>query len=336
MSNLVNDPSNKKARLGRGLGSLLGENKNESVFEQKPKPAPHPVAQPAATKSAAPTVNEELKANPAPAIDPESKVWKLAVDKLQPSAFQPRTTFEKVALEELSQSIKASGMIQPITVRRLDAQKFEIIAGERRWRAAQMAGLHEVPVLIKTLTNKEALEIAIVENVQREDLNPIEEAEAYSRLMAEFSLTQQQTAERVGKERATVANSLRLLQLGAEVRQMLLKNELSAGHAKVLLSLENPKDQLAFAKKAVDQKMSVRQLEKLVKNKGQAEPAVRSTFDSNITDRLISGLSDELQKLLGTKVQIDYKNSKGKISIQFYSDEELTQLVERLKEGCQN
>lgn len=334
MSDLTSDSSNKKGRLGRGLGSLLGESQSGDSVEAKGRTPSHLTGGPIA-----PSIfkSEEAVKTTAPTapVDPESKVWKIAIDKLQASAFQPRRVFEKTALEELAQSLKTSGMIQPITVRRLNAQKFEIIAGERRWRAAQLAGLHEVPVLIKTLTNKEALEIAIVENVQREDLNPIEEAEAYSRLMAEFHLTQQQTAERVGKERATVANSLRLLQLGPEVRQMVLKNEITAGHAKVLLSLDDAKDQLVLAKKTVEQKMSVRQLEKLVKTKAANDNTEKPSFDSNLTGRLISGLSEELQKLLGTKVQIDYNNSKGKIAIHFYSDEELTQLVERLKEGCQ-
>ena len=198
--------------------------------------------------------------------------------------------------------------------------------------------MHEVPVILRNFNDKEALELAIVENVQREDLNPIEEAEGYSRLITEFKLSQQQVAEKVGKDRATVANAVRLLSLPVEVKEMISANELSVGHAKVLLGLPEPKKQIEFAKKVINEKIAVRKLEKMVqavvKGADETEEAV-SGFDSNVTQRLISGLSEELQKMLGTKVTIDYSNSKGKISIHFYSDDELTNLVDRLKEGWQ-
>ncbi|WP_374031619.1 ParB/RepB/Spo0J family partition protein [Bdellovibrio bacteriovorus] len=336
MSDIAVESSNKKKGLGRGLGSLLG--------------GPAPEQAPAAPKApAATSINNTVATTPAPAaapqtatpvappVDPESKIWKVGIDKLSPGQYQPRRTFEKEPLQELAQSIKENGILQPIVARRTTSGKLEIVAGERRWRASQLAGLHEVPVILKNYDDKQALELAIVENIQREDLNPIEEAEGYSRLISEFKLSQQQVAEKVGRDRATVANAVRLLSLPDSVKEMISGNELSVGHAKVLLSLQDPKKQIEFAKKVVNEKIAVRKLEKMVQAvvKGHEEVEEAPTFDSNVTQRLISGLSDELQKMLGTKVNIDYANSKGKISIHFYSDDELTNLVDRLKEGWQ-
>lgn len=324
MSNLINDSSNKKKSLGRGLGSLLGD--PATVGTQSVK----------APTSVATTMNRP-EAPPAPAIPAEARVWQVSIDKLRPSVYQPRSHFEKSKLEELSQSIKGSGILQPIVARKLANGSFEIIAGERRWRAAQLAGLHEVPVILKTLGDRETLELALIENVQREDLNPMEEAEAYSRLAQEFNLTQQQVAEKVGKERATVANAIRLLQLPEEVRDMISTQQITTGHAKVLLALPQPKDQTKWAKKVRDENLTVRKLEKFVQEALVPEKKAPATgsLDTNVTQRLITGLSEELQKLLSTKVTIDYSNSKGKISIHFYSDDELSQLIEKVKQGCQ-
>ena len=237
----------------------------------------------------------------------------------------------------MAQSIKENGILQPIVARRTASGKLEIVAGERRWRAAQMAAMHEVPVILKNFNDKEALELAIVENIQREDLSPLEEAEGYSRLISEFKLSQQQVAEKVGKDRATVANAVRLLALPEEIKNMIAANTLTVGHAKVLLGLPEPKKQIEFAKKVIQEKIAVRKLEKMVQAvlKGNEESLEVKTPEESVTQRLMSGLGDELQKLLGTKVNIDYSNSKGKISIHFYSDDELTNLVERLKEGWQ-
>ncbi len=353
MSDLSSENPNKKPRLGRGLGSLLGGAQSSlgapekaPTNQQAPSSARKVNTQtaplntqaspsPSAATPAAPAAGAQ--AQPQPTVPPDARIWKIAVDKLAPSAYQPRTHFEKEALEELSASIRQNGILQPIVARRLPTGKFEIIAGERRWRAAQLAGLHEVPVILKVLENQAALELAIIENIQREDLNPIEEGEAYQRLAQEFRLTQQQVAEKVGKDRATVANAMRLLALPPQIRQMVVESEISAGHAKVLLSLTNPAAQLEIAKKISQQKLSVRQLEKLVaaeaagKNSEQDDSLKKP--ESGVTQKLIAGLTDELQKALGTKVSIDYLNSKGRISIQFYSDAELTQIVDRLKES---
>jgi ParB family chromosome partitioning protein len=326
MSELSNDLSNKKRNLGRGLGSLLGGSADALS-------APNIPTNPASAATAKAALPTSMTAPAAPQIAPEARIWQVAIDKLSQGQFQPRTHFEKEKLQELAQSIKENGILQPIVARKLSSGKFEIIAGERRWRAAQLAGLHEVPVILKNLEDQQTLELAIIENIQREDLNAIEEAEAYARLAGEFKLTQQQIAEKVGKERATVANSLRLLQLPQQVREMIVRNEISQGHAKVLLSLPDATQQLELARKVMTQKLSVRQLEKMAAKKPEADASVETqkTMDSNVTQRLISGLAEEVQKILGTKVSIDYLNSKGKISIHFYSDDELTEIVNRLK-----
>ena len=314
MSDIIVDNQNKKKALGRGLGSLLGGmTQPESSTEKQ----------------------NNMQTNQPQAIVTEGKVWQVAIDKLHAGAFQPRLHFKKESLDELAQSIRSNGILQPITVRKSSQQtKFEIIAGERRWRAAQIAGLHEVPVLIKNYTDKESLELAIIENVQREDLDPIEEAEAYFRLAQEFQLSQQQISEKVGKERATVANALRLLSLPVEVKAMVSKKEISVGHAKALLTFSDADHIIKFAKRVHQEKMSVRQLEKLVQNlKSNTTSESRAkAVEQNVTQGLIKGLSEELHKCLGTKVNIDYANSKGKISIYFYSDDELTQIIDRLKE----
>ena len=331
MSEIIIESSNKKKGLGRGLGSLLGG--PETSAPTKTSAVSSVSSAQAATENI--QSSTQISQPIAPPVDPESKIWKVAIDKLQPGQFQPRKTFEKETLQELAQSIKENGILQPIIARRTASGKLEIIAGERRWRASQLAGMHEVPVILRSFNDKEALELAIVENIQREDLNAIEEAEGYSRLITEFKLSQQQVAEKVGRDRATVANAVRLLSLPLDVKEMIAKNELSVGHAKVLLSLSDPKKQSDLAKKVLKEKIAVRKLEKMVQAllKGQGDEATENNFDSNVTQRLIDGLGDELQKILGTKVNIDYSNSKGKISIHFYSDDELTNMVDRLKDG---
>lgn len=316
----------QKRGLGRGLGSLLGSGNTQ----------PDPQA---ATPNLRTNVSPSRSATPAKelAVLAEGKIWQMSIEKLKPGAFQPRRQFEKEKLQELAQSIKSNGILQPIVVRKI-GDNFEIVAGERRWRAAQIAGLHEVPVIIKNFSDRETLELSIIENVQREDLNPVEEAEGYLRLQSEFQLSHQQIAEKVGKDRATVSNALRLLQLPGEIKEMLINSTISTGHAKVLLSVIGGEKQIELAKMVRDEHLSVRRLETLVKKKSsdrEAQADSAANVDVNVTNRLMAGLADELQKLLGTKVNIDYHNSKGKISIAFYSDEELSQLIDKIKEGCQ-
>lgn len=328
MPNIQNDSLNKKKSLGRGLGSLLGAGASASIMESKAPTSPVKSSETTASPNQSPAVAT---------TPPEARIWKVGVDKLSPSPFQPRTQFEKEKLEELAQSIKNSGIIQPIVVRKSGPTGYEIIAGERRWRAAQLAGLHEVPVVIKELGDRETLELAIIENIQREDLNPMEEAEAYQRLAQEFDLTQQQVAEKVGRERASVTNAIRLLQLPPEVRDMIARQEISVGHAKVLLSVADVKEQKRLAQLVLKDGVTVRKLEKMLK-KDQTQDKdsdLSLIHQEGVTGRLISGLSEELQKLLGTKVSIDYHEGKGRLAIHYYTDEQLTSVIDRIRVGCQ-
>ncbi len=310
----TNESGNKKRGLGRGLGSLLGG----SVEPE----------------TSAPSSLNQIKTSASPSVAQNvDRIWKIAIDKLRPGQYQPRQDFPKESLQELSQSIKANGILQPIVARKKGDQ-FEIIAGERRWRAAQMAGMHDVPVILREFRDQEALELALVENIQREDLNPIEEAEAYQRLVQEFQLSQQQVADKVGKDRATVANSIRLLSLPGEILKMIVEQRLSVGHAKVLLAIPDQERQLKLAQQTIKEKLSVRKLEKQVHaalGAGQKPAEKLAAVEENVMNRLIAGISEELQKMLGTKVAIDYTQGRGKISIHFYSDEEFSQTVERLK-----
>lgn len=329
MSEVTIDSTNKKRGLGRGLGSLLSNTAETPANIPQPKAPSTPSAPASSTHVATP------EAAVAPALQSEGKVWQVGVDKILTGTYQPRTNFDKESLQELAQSIKEHGILQPITVRKNAKGQFEIIAGERRWRAAQLAGLHEVPVLIKNIEDRAALELAIIENVQREDLNPIETADAYSRLASEFNLSQQQIAEKVGKDRATVANAIRLLLLPKEVRELVAQGQVSVGHAKVLLSLPDGKRQVELARQILNDRMPVRKLEKIVSQivAGTTDPTKNGGDEAPMMNSLVAALADELQKLYGTKVQIDYSQGKGKISISFYSNEELNNLVENLKAG---
>lgn len=337
----------KRGRLGRGLGSLLGgaatqQSQSTKNIEEPNSPAAeggsldekevHSVS-----TSTAIALKQDSKISssmPGGGIPPEARIWKIAVEKLHPNEYQPRQKFNKDSLKDLANSIKDKGILQPIVARKHASGALEIISGERRWRAAQLAGLQEVPVIIRTVNDQDSLELAIIENIQREDLNPIDEAEAYQRLAQEFKLTQQQIAEKVGKERATVANSLRLLLLSDQVREMLVNQQISVGHCKVLLSLENPKTQTDLAKKASTEQLSVRALEKLVgkvlKGESPDEPSAPDE-KALLKKTLVLNLADELQKIIGTKVGIEYSDGKGRLVFAFYSDDELNHLTEKFK-----
>ena len=335
----------KKPSLGRGLGSLLGGGID---LDQVASPRPDEIPKQQVTSVSVAPLNTQSNLNTQSiqvvnqptsqtSIPEEAQIWKIPIDRLVPNTQQPRQTFDQEALKELAASIKEKGILQPITARRLSDREFEIIAGERRWRAAQLAGLHEVPVILKKVSEKDSLEYAIIENIQRENLNPIEEAEAYERLMTEYSMTQQMVADKLGKERSTIANSLRLLTLPPELKVMVRKNELSAGHAKVLLGLSDAQTQIQIAKQVVAERLSVRATEKLVaktrreaNNKEIATTSV-STSGPEVSQRLIESIAADLQKLIGTKVTIDYAGSKGKLQIHFYSDDQLSQIVEKIR-----
>jgi ParB family chromosome partitioning protein len=338
-----NSSKGTKPRLGRGLGSLLGGVNTQDA-------AGRPITgedykSELSTNSAASGAHSNPKTSTdssgaaisVPTIPETSRIWSVPIEKIVANTQQPRQVFEDAALKELAASIKEKGILQPITARRKSDTEFEIIAGERRWRAAQLAGLKEVPVILKNATEQDSLEFAILENIQRSDLNPVEEAEAYDHLMKTYGLTQVQVADRLGKERPTIANALRLLLLPPEVKLMIGGGELTAGHAKVLLGLESMADQIDLAKEVIREKLSVRALERKVAEK-KSKPAGSSAKPSaqisgDVSSKLVDALAGELQKLLGTRVVIDYANRRGKLSVYFHSDEQLTEIVERMRRG---
>ncbi len=253
----------------------------------------------------------------------------LPVDLLQRSAYQPRVEFDKAALEDLAASIKAQGVVQPIVVRKVDQGKYEIIAGERRWRASQLAGLYDVPVVIKDVTDLEAMCLALIENIQRQDLNPLEEARGISRLLTEFDMTHDAIAGALGKSRSTITNLLRLLELSDTVKKMLETRELEMGHARALLSLDADQ-QLDIAKNIVKKGLSVRQTEALVRNLSTKSPTKKS--DPQIVDPDIRALQDDLSGKLGASVIIKHKKSgKGTLEIHYSSVDELDGILSRIK-----
>ncbi len=252
----------------------------------------------------------------------------VAITKVEPNRKQPRKYFDEDALQELADSIKQFGLLQPILVQdRKDY--YEIIAGERRWRAARLAGLKEVPVIIKNYSDQEIVEIALIENIQREDLNPIEEAQAYKRLLEEFNLKQDEVAERVSKSRVAVTNSIRLLKLSDKVQQMVIDDMISTGHARALLAVEDEEEQYALAQKIFDEKLSVREIEKLVKN--LHKPAKPKKLDDKALQAIYLDIEDKLKQKLSTKVAVTSKGEgTGKIEIEFYSHEDLDRILEMI------
>ncbi|HLE24252.1 MAG TPA: ParB/RepB/Spo0J family partition protein [Thermodesulfobacteriota bacterium] len=267
------------------------------------------------------------------ALIPAEKVGQgyviLGIDEIRPNTFQPRKDFDEEAINELAVSIQEKGIIQPIVVRK-NINAYEIIVGERRWRAAQRVGLTKIPVIIKDVSDREALELALVENLQREGLNPIEEASAYGQLIEDFGLTHEEISKRIGKERSTVTNQLRLLKLPEEVREALIKGEITAGHARALLGLESPNKMKEVLEAIRKDKLSVRKTEKLVqKLLGDKQTSIKS----HDIDPYIKHLTDELKKVLGTQVKIIDKGGEGKIEIEYYSKDELERLIEILARG---
>ena len=252
------------------------------------------------------------------------------INKVEPNREQPRKNFDEDALVELSESIKQFGVLQPLLVQD-KKDYYEIIAGERRWRAAKLAGLKEVPVIIKDLTDIEIVEYALIENIQRENLNPIEEAFAYKRLLTEFNLKQDEVAERVSKSRTAVTNSMRLLKLDERVQQMVIDDMISTGHARALLGIEDKEKQFATAQKIFDEKLSVRETEKLVK-KIQKEKDTPETAKKELDPQLTTicrDLEEKMKHILGTKVAINQKDDKkGKIEIEYYSMDELDRIID--------
>ena len=288
--------------LGKGLDSLIPNALGETKTKKE-----------TAAKSKTETTEGE---------EPQTLV---KITKVEPNREQPRKNFDEDALQELADSIKQFGLLQPILVQdRKDY--YEIIAGERRWRAAKLAGLKEVPVIIRNYTEQEIVEISLIENIQREDLNPIEEAQAYKRLLTEFHLKQDEVAERVSKSRAAVTNSIRLLKLNEEVQRMVVDEMISTGHARALLAVENPEEQYNLAQRIFDEKLSVRDVEKLVKN--LHKPAKSKKVDDKTMQVIYQDIEEKLKQKLGRKVTVTSKGEgSGKIEIEFYNHEDLDRLM---------
>lgn len=255
----------------------------------------------------------------------------LPINDITPNKEQPRRVFNEDSLADLADSIKQFGIIQPIIVQK-HGSYYEIIAGERRWRAAKIAGLREVPVVVKEYTPLEVMEIALIENIQREDLNPIEEAIAYQRLIGEFQLKQDEVAERVSKSRAAIANSMRLLKLGPKVQQMVIDELLSSGHARALIAIADVEEQYVVATHVFDQKLSVRETEKLVKKLVDGKNKAEIQKKPALTEQeilILKEIEEKMRRIVGTKVSISKKNkNKGKIEIEYYSNDELERLIE--------
>ena len=294
----------KKKGLVKGLDSLIPDNKNIKTITSE--------------KAAEEKKEDQVK----------SGVQMLKINMVEPNRDQPRKSFEEDALLELADSIKQFGILQPLIVRKRK-DYYEIIAGERRWRAAKIAGIKEVPVIIKEYTDQEIVEIGLIENIQRENLNPIEEAMAYKRLLEEFNLKQDEVAERVSKSRTAVTNSMRLLKLDSKVQQMIIDDMITTGHARALLAIDDPELQYTLASQIFDEKLSVRETEKLVKEiKNPKKPKEKKVVENSFIYR---DLENKMKDIFGTKVSISSKGKgKGKIEIEYYSDDELEQMFEMI------
>ncbi len=294
-----------KPVLGRGLGALLGGAANTRPGALAAAPVAAPVE-----------------------IDSRERVQRVPVARVRPCSFQPRKDFAPEALRELADSIKEQGIVQPLIVR-LKGDSFELIAGERRWRAAQMLGLADVPVIVREADDKSVLELALIENLQRENLNAIEEAQGYAQLIEQFKLTQEEAATKVGKSRVVVANALRLLKLAPEIQAYVRDGLLSVGHAKVILGLGSSADQKHAAERILQKALSVRQTEELVsflQSKG-GEKSVKKNVTGPLHDAHLASLRDKLQERFGTKVTIRYLKGQGAIEIKFFNDADLERIL---------
>lgn len=329
MNTKKNAPKNSRKKtpgrgLGRGLGSLLGVS-NDEPLEKKLNQKPT-----VERKQENTPVSDERKIDlkaPVRKISDEELIHKVSIEQLSPNEEQPRKHFSSEALTDLTNSIKSNGIMQPIVAKRLSSDSFEIIAGERRWRAAQAAGLKTVPVILKKVDDQVKLELAIIENIQRDNLNPVEEGEAYSLLAKKYKLTQKEIAEKVGKDRATIANLMRITQLSKTVKEMVVEGKLSLGHAKVLLAVETPAMQKDLALKVTRLNLSVRATESMIKNAldPESDKKQKTHKDPHMKD-----LEDQLRKRFGTKIKIDESEGKGKIEIKFHSISQMNDLIDKL------
>ena len=305
----------KRTGLGRGLGAIFGEDVVENSEGENRS----------VSRETSPDYTvEEKKEEP-------GKEYMMKLSIIEPNKGQPRKDFNEESIGELADSIKRYGVLQPLLVKK-SGDHYEIVAGERRWRAAKEAGLREVPVVIKEYTKQQAMEIALIENVQREDLNPIEEAQAYQQLMQEFELTQEEIAERVSRSRTAITNCMRLLKLDKRVQDMLIQGQLSSGHARALLALENQDAQYQIGLKIIDQRLSVREVEKLVKLLGKPKNQEKPKEEEKDLSFIFKDLEERMKQVMGTKVIINKKDrNKGRIEIEYYSEAELERIVELIE-----
>jgi len=302
--------------LGRGLGALIREPEPQAPATPQPAPAAQPHTTGAGAAAAVPA---KEPSHPGP--------HQIDIDLIEPSPYQPRTRFREEALDELARSIKSSGIIQPLVVRPI-GNRFQLIAGERRWRAAQRAGLTKVSAIVRQVPDELALEMTLVENIQREDLNAIEAARAFERLMDEFQLTQESVAERTGKDRATVANSIRLLKLEPTIQDWIEEGKLTAGHGRALLAVADSPLRMRYAQRASRGGLTVRQIERLASRRSRgASPATEIHVDANVRSAI-----DELQRHLGTKVLLRQKTRirSGQLVLEYYDDAQLMGIYDRL------
>lgn len=317
----------KRGGLGKGLDSMIPVLDSTATKKKTGRTAIDKEALQNAAKEAHKHQKEKMEFEGKPG----EQVQIVKLTKVEPSREQPRKQFDADALQELAESIKQFGVLQPLLVQKKE-DYYEIIAGERRWRASKLAGLKEVPVIVKEFTEQEAVEISLIENIQREDLNPIEEAMAYKRLMEEFHLKQDAIAERVSKSRTAVTNSMRLLKLDDRVQQMLIDEMISTGHARALLALESKDAQAEAAVKVFDEKLSVRETERLVKELLNPVQKKEEKPKNQAEELVYKKLEEKIKQIIGSKVAINRRtDNKGKIEIEYYSQEELERIVELLE-----
>lgn len=311
-----------KPALGRGLGALLSGSPAKRTATPPASPAPAaPAAEPVPPAATVPA--------PTPVVtDPLDRVQRVALGKVRPCAFQPRKSFSDEALKELADSIKEQGIVQPLIVRDC-GDFFELIAGERRWRASQLVGLTEVPVIVRKADDREVLELALIENLQRENLNPIEEARGYRQLVEQFQLKQEEVATKVGKSRALVANAMRLLSLPLPLQDAVRDGAMSVGHAKVILGLEDPRQQQVAAERAIKEGLNVRQTEVLVARlkAGPQHTSVPAAL-ATVPDANVMAVENKLRERLGTKVRLRYVKGRGTMEVSFFSDDELERILQ--------
>lgn len=280
----------KKFALGKGLSALIPE-ESEDIIEEKDKIL-------------------------------------IPINKIKSDEEQPRKLFDSEKIAELAESIKTHGIIQPLILRKYMDDQYVIVAGERRWRAAKMAGVKKVPAIIMELSDRDILEISLIENIQREDLNPIEEALAYRKLLNEFKITQEELSKRIGKSRVTIANTMRLTNLDDRVQQYIIESILTEGHGRVLLVINDKQKQYEIAQQVIDEKLSVRELERLIKNINEVDTKDQLLENSNTLNPYYKEIKNQLQNYFGTKVNISNKKNKGKIEIEYYSEEDLQRILD--------